>query len=120
MAKTMREKATEIANSGYTVNLVKDKTTEGDLIYLAINPELDGCMAQGETPDEALSNLNDVRVDYIEHLLEFGLPIPEPTKTKEIASISVTSKVITGMAFPGFETFLEVDEKLIYSTSPST
>ncbi|MBL1135889.1 MAG: type II toxin-antitoxin system HicB family antitoxin [Chloroflexi bacterium] len=49
-------------------------------MFLARNPELEGCMAQGETPEAAQSNLLEARIDYIYFLLEDGLPVPDPTR----------------------------------------
>lgn len=46
--------------------------------YMALHPELYGCMAQGDTPEEALSNLKAAREDYITALLEEGVEVPLP------------------------------------------
>lgn len=72
------ENASDLAARPYIVVVFKDKTTDGDFIFLAVNPEIDGCMAQGETMEEAEENLDVVRVAYIQHLLDHGLPVPEP------------------------------------------
>lgn len=73
-----QDQARELANRHYTVITFRDKTTDGDYVYLARNPELDGCMAQGESLAESQENLLEVRIDYIEHLLEHNLPVPYP------------------------------------------
>lgn len=127
MAKTLKEKAIELSKMGYTTELLRDKTTDGDYIYLAVNPELEGCMAQGETPEDAVANLEEVRVDYFEHLLEFNLPIPSPglTETKDTAAASISNPTIQDITFPGFEQYLtqvvqpDAREKL-FSITPST
>jgi len=127
MAKTLREKATELSKMGYTTELLRDKTTDGDYIYIAVNPELEGCMAQGETPEDAVANLEEVRIDYFEHLLEFNLPIPSPglTETKDTAAASISKPTIQNITFPGFEEYLtqvvqpDAREKL-FSVTPST
>jgi predicted RNase H-like HicB family nuclease len=72
------EQATKLAAKPYTVVIFRDSTTDGDHIYVALTPELDGCVAQGETIEEAQENLDAVRVDLIAHLLEHSLPVPEP------------------------------------------
>lgn len=102
MKKNLIEQAIEFSRMGYTIEVLRDKTTDGDYIYLAQNPELDGCMAQGETPEEAQNNLDEVRIEYFEHLLEFHLPIPTPNRveTKDIAGSNVSNQEII---FPGFE-----------------
>ncbi len=127
MAKTLREKAIELSKIGYTTELLRDKATDSSYIYLAVNPELEGCMAQGETPQDALTNLEEVRIDYFEHLLEFNLPIPSPglTETKYIAAASISQLTIQDITFPGFEKFLtqvvqpDARERL-FSVNPST
>lgn len=37
---------------------------------MAYNPDLDGCMAQGFTQEEAIKNLEEARIDYIYDALE--------------------------------------------------
>ncbi len=72
------EQARELANRPYTMVVFRDEATDGDFIYLAQHPEIEGCMAQGETMEEAQANLDEVRLDSIEHLLKHGLPVPDP------------------------------------------
>ncbi len=62
----------------YAVNIVSDEC-DGTLCYMASHPELYGCMAQGNTPEEALANLSVARADYIAALREAGREIPLPT-----------------------------------------
>lgn len=51
---------------------------QGQTYYLAEHPELEGCMSEGETPEEASANLQEVTAMLIEHLRENNLPIPRP------------------------------------------
>ncbi len=75
---SISKQAVELASKSQITITFRDKVTDGDeYIYLAINPQLQGCIAQGDTPEEALENLNEVRTYWFEHLLEHGLPIPE-------------------------------------------
>jgi antitoxin HicB len=46
--------------------------------YLARVPELPGCMSDGETRAEALTNVEDAICCWIEAAREMGRPIPEP------------------------------------------
>jgi len=46
--------------------------------YFAVHPDLDGCMAEGGTLEEAVANLADSRELWIETRLENGYPVPEP------------------------------------------
>jgi len=41
-------------------------------------PELPGCMADGETYEQALANAQQVIEEWIETAGELGRPIPEP------------------------------------------
>lgn len=41
-------------------------------------PELPGCMADGETPQEALENVYDAIDCWVEAAQEMGLTVPEP------------------------------------------
>ncbi len=51
---------------------------EGGGGYYAEIPELYGCLGDGETIEEALKNLGDVKYTTIEMFLEKGKLIPEP------------------------------------------
>jgi predicted RNase H-like HicB family nuclease len=52
--------------------------SKDDQAYLAEVPELPGCMADGSTYQEALSNVEVVINEWIETARELGRPIPEP------------------------------------------
>ena len=49
-----------------------------DEIYVASIPELSGCMAHGETKEEALKEIETAKELWIETALEDGEEIPEP------------------------------------------
>jgi predicted RNase H-like HicB family nuclease len=53
---------------------------EPDGGFFVTNPDLDGCMAEGDTLQEALTNLADARELWIETRLADGYPVPEPVK----------------------------------------
>lgn len=46
--------------------------------YLACIPMLPGCMTDGETVEEAYTNLQDAKREWIIDMLDRGLPINEP------------------------------------------
>lgn len=44
----------------------------------AFHPDLEGCMAEGGTEEEALAHLADSRELWLEARLASGFPVPEP------------------------------------------
>ena len=48
--------------------------------FVAVAPELPGCMSDGETPQEALANAYDAIACWIEGAIEMGRPVPEPRR----------------------------------------
>jgi predicted RNase H-like HicB family nuclease len=52
--------------------------SDEDGAYLAEVPELPGCMADGNTYQEALSNAERIIQEWIETATELGRPIPQP------------------------------------------
>lgn len=52
--------------------------SEEDQAYIVSVPELPGCMADGQTPEEAVKNTEIVIQEWIETALEDGEEIPEP------------------------------------------
>jgi predicted RNase H-like HicB family nuclease len=52
--------------------------SEEDEAFIVEVPELPGCMADGETYQEALANAEVVIQEWIETARELGRPIPEP------------------------------------------
>ncbi len=49
-----------------------------DNAFIAEVPELPGCMAHGNTPEDALKNTKEAIQLWIDTAKEFGDPIPEP------------------------------------------
>ena len=52
--------------------------SDEDHSFVAEVPELPGCMADGQTYQEALSNAEVIIDEWIETAKELGRPIPEP------------------------------------------
>jgi predicted RNase H-like HicB family nuclease len=52
--------------------------SEEDEAYVAEVPELPGCMADGKTYQEALSNAEQIIQEWIETATQLGRPIPQP------------------------------------------
>ena len=47
--------------------------------YLAVVSALPGCMSDGETPEEALKNVQEAIASWIEAARLWGEPVPEPS-----------------------------------------
>ncbi|MCG6657984.1 type II toxin-antitoxin system HicB family antitoxin [Halomonas campisalis] len=52
--------------------------SDEDQSFVVEVPELPGCMADGETYEEAVANAQQVIGEWIETARELGRPIPEP------------------------------------------
>lgn len=52
--------------------------SEEDQVFIAEVPELPGCMAHGETQNDAFHNIQEAMSLWLDTAREFGDPIPEP------------------------------------------
>ncbi|MBS3909161.1 MAG: type II toxin-antitoxin system HicB family antitoxin [Actinobacteria bacterium] len=52
--------------------------SDDDQSFIAEVPELPGCMADGETYQEALANVEVVIQEWLDTAKELGRPIPKP------------------------------------------
>jgi predicted RNase H-like HicB family nuclease len=78
MNPNLRGEAERLANRAYTIEVARDETTDGEPAYVAYVLELEGCMGQGLTSEEAEADVRLAIVDFIESMLEDNLPVPEP------------------------------------------
>lgn len=69
-------KAQEILNRKYFVHVVREE--EG---FSASIKEFPGCVAQGDTLQETLDNIDDAAESWVEAALEQNFPIPMPIPT---------------------------------------
>jgi len=53
--------------------------------FLATVPDLPGCMSDGETPEEAVTNVQDAIAAWIEGARELGREIPSPSRQLALA-----------------------------------
>ena len=67
--------------SEYPIELSR-RDDEGEQYWVAEIPDLPGCVADGDTPDEAIESLQEAKRLWIEARLENGHPVPEPTDTR--------------------------------------
>lgn len=73
-----------MSNYEYSIVVSKLRPEDGTG-YVAFVPDLQGCMSDGETPEEALVNAQQAISEWIETAQELGRPIPLPgsaTKTQ--------------------------------------
>ncbi|MCX5494879.1 type II toxin-antitoxin system HicB family antitoxin [Kaistia dalseonensis] len=53
--------------------------------FLASVPDLPGCMSDGATPEEAVSNVQDAILSWIEAAHDMGHAVPEPSRHLQMA-----------------------------------
>ena len=70
----------------YTVIIEK-----GESGYGAYVPDLPGCIAAGETAEEALSLIKEAIVFHLEGLKEEGSAAPEPHSYSAVVDVNVTA-----------------------------
>jgi len=73
-ATNIKEEVSKIVARPYVRELVKNE----DGTWFARIVEFAGCMTEGDTQEEALTNLEDAMVAWVEVKLEDGEPIPAP------------------------------------------
>lgn len=78
MNKELLEKAEILSKHEYKTTISTEKLSDGRVVYMAKNPELEGCMAQGFTKEEAIRNLEEARLEYIYDGLEDGETFIDP------------------------------------------
>jgi predicted RNase H-like HicB family nuclease len=82
MTPSVRKDIVYYLSLNYEVTLRKmthaEAASNENTHYLAQIPIIDGLMAEGETPQEALSNLEAVKRLAFELMLKQGKTIPEP------------------------------------------
>lgn len=52
--------------------------SDDDQSFVVEVPELPGCMADGETYEQAVQNVQQIIDDWVETARKLGRPIPEP------------------------------------------
>jgi antitoxin HicB len=54
--------------------------------FLATVPDLPGCMSDGDTPEQAVSNVQDAIVAWIEAAGDLGHAVPKPSQHLALAT----------------------------------
>ncbi len=57
--------------------------------YGAYAPDLPGCVATGQTPEESLQLMHWAMEMHVRGMEEDGLPVPEPTSTASYIPVAV-------------------------------
>jgi predicted RNase H-like HicB family nuclease len=60
---------------------------KADSNYSAYSPDLPGCVATGNTPEEVTRNMQEAIVLHIQGLREDNLPVPEPRALAEYVAV---------------------------------
>jgi antitoxin HicB len=69
----------KMATFGYSI-LIEPLPPEDGGGFVATVPDLPGCMSDGETPEEALANVRDAVVAWIEEARALGRTVPKPSR----------------------------------------
>lgn len=97
--KSMAE-ADKLADQNWNTDVIEEKLPDGTTLFVARNLELERCIAQGETPEEALEELKKATHVHLAASLYYNLPIPKPKK--EVAyAFEVYSVFYIGNWFDG-------------------
>jgi predicted RNase H-like HicB family nuclease len=59
----------------------------GESSHGAYVPDLPGCIAMGQTRDEALQLIHEAIERHVEDLREQGLPVPQPHSSSELVEV---------------------------------
>jgi len=82
--KDLKKQVEYYANLSYTTTVVQQDDGDGPY-YLARVLELQGCMIHGDTPEEALREIEGVKRDWIKTNIEIGNKMPQPLKTRNFS-----------------------------------
>lgn len=55
--------------------------------FSAYSPDLPGCVATGDTPEEAKANMSEAIHFHVDGLREDHLPVPEPSSVAEYVEV---------------------------------
>lgn len=61
---------------------------KGETSYGAYVPDLPGCVAVGETREEAMRLIREAIEFHLDGLREDGLPVPPPTSSIELVTVA--------------------------------
>ena len=88
--------AETLANRPYVEIVRQDLSTDDNPVFIAFSPELEGCMGQGLTGEEAIENLREARFVFIQSLLEDNIIVPEPQSYPTSTTSGFSATYISG------------------------
>ncbi|HLJ45661.1 MAG TPA: type II toxin-antitoxin system HicB family antitoxin [Bryobacteraceae bacterium] len=65
--------------------IVIEQTSTG---YSAYSPDVPGCAAVGDTPEETRANFQDALTEHFEAMREVGEAIPEPNSSVDYVEVA--------------------------------
>ena len=71
-------------HADYTI-IIEPASAEDGSGFLAIVPDLPGCMSDGESYEQAARNVVGAIESWIEAATEMGRPVPNPTPRRALA-----------------------------------
>ncbi|MBI4332516.1 MAG: type II toxin-antitoxin system HicB family antitoxin [Chloroflexi bacterium] len=57
--------------------------------YSAYSPDIPGCVAVGDTPEEVARNMREAIEFHVQGLIEDKLPVPEPSSRAEYVAVKL-------------------------------
>lgn len=98
MEMNRRIDAERLAARHYVIETRPSETTDGAPSWVAYVMELDGCIGQGQTREEAIADVRLAMIDYIETLLAFDILVPEPQRTRTATTGAKTTVIVERIA----------------------
>ena len=90
--------------------------------YLARVLELQGCMIHGDTPEEALRELEDVKREWIKTNIEIGNKMPQPLRTRNFSGnivVRMTPSLHETLATVAQLQGVSLNQYMVYALSKS-
>jgi predicted RNase H-like HicB family nuclease len=80
-------------DQSYRIEICLEVDSGGNGFWVARHPELRGCLAQGDTPAEALASLGEARALYLEGLEAAAVPRPQINDYRPKAAVLEPSRL---------------------------
>ncbi len=86
MSESLEEQARKLAARPYHIVISREEIEAEKSVYFLSYIEMPGCVAQGDTLDQAVAELEEVTYEYILGYLQDGVPVPDPYATSHTTS----------------------------------